>query len=165
MQMQDDVTAFAEMYHTRRQGRKLDWDHSLGTATLAARFKGATKELSVSLYQAVILLLFNEDIQLSYADIKEQTRLGEDHRLEAFRLVLTRCADDAELQRTLQSLACGKKRVLKKIPPGKDVNMSDQFRFNDEFTDPRYQVHINSIQSKETVCVTARTRFRPRDGT
>lgn len=34
---------------------------------------------------------------------------------------------------------------------GKDVNDSDVFYFNDEFTDPKTRVHINSIQVKETV--------------
>lgn len=60
-------------------------------------------------------------------------------------------ADDQELRRTLQSLACGNKKVLKKRPVGKDVNIGDVFYFNNDFTDPRQKVHINSIQSKETV--------------
>lgn len=34
---------------------------------------------------------------------------------------------------------------------GKEVNDDDVFHFNAEFTDPRHQVHINSIQVKETV--------------
>lgn len=59
---------------------------------------------------------------------------------------------DGELRRTLQSLACGKKRVLKKQPGGKDVNDGDAFYFNVDFTDPGYRVHINSIQVKDTVC-------------
>jgi cullin-4 len=50
-------------------------------------------------------------------------------------------------------LACGKKRVLKKIPSGRDVNNTDLFRFNADFTDPRPKVHINSIQVKETVSI------------
>ncbi|KAI0665335.1 hypothetical protein C8Q78DRAFT_1065044 [Trametes maxima] len=120
----------------------LDWDHALGTATLKARFKGGEKELSVSLYQAVILLLFNEDETIAYADIKAQT--GSVH--------------DGELGRTLQSLACGKKRVLKKEPAGKEVNVTDVFRFNGDFTDARFQVHINSIQAKGTAEETRRTQ-------
>lgn len=55
------------------------------------------------------------------------------------------------LRCTLQSLACGKKRVLKKRPAGKDVDDADVFVFNDAFEDPRPKVHINSIQVKETV--------------
>ncbi|KAI0666200.1 Cullin-domain-containing protein [Trametes maxima] len=139
--MQDDLGSYTEYYKKKHQGRKLDWDHALGTATLKARFKGGEKELSVSLYQAVILLLFNEDETIAYADIKAQTRL-----------------DDGELGRTLQSLACGKKRVLKKEPAGKEVNATDVFRFNGDFTDARFQVHINSIQAKETAEETRRTQ-------
>ena len=59
--------------------------------------------------------------------------------------------EDAALRCTLQSLACGKKKVLKKRPVGKDVNDEDIFIFNDAFEDPRAKVHINSIQVKETV--------------
>lgn len=60
-------------------------------------------------------------------------------------------AEDAELRRTLQSLACGKLRVLKKVPPGRDVADTDVFRFNADFSDPRPKVHINSIQAKVSV--------------
>jgi hypothetical protein len=42
--------------------------------------------------------------------------------------------------------------VLKKRPVGRDVNDGDQFYFNPEFTHDRYQVRIDSIQAKETVC-------------
>ncbi|RXW12042.1 hypothetical protein EST38_g13812, partial [Candolleomyces aberdarensis] len=55
---------------------------------------------------------------------------------------------DDELRRTLQSLACGKKKVLKKIPAGRDVEDDDVFRFNADFDDPHARVHINSIQAK-----------------
>lgn len=67
--------------------------------------------------------------------------------------------EDAELRRTLQSLACGKKRVLKKRPAGKDVNEDDVFVFNDAFEDPRAKVHINSIQVKETVRISLPSSF------
>jgi hypothetical protein len=56
-----------------------------------------------------------------------------------------------DLKRTLQSLACGKQKLLKKNPAGAEVNESDTFYFNDDFTNPRYQVRIDSIQAKETV--------------
>jgi cullin-4 len=60
-------------------------------------------------------------------------------------------SEDAVLRCTLQSLACGKKKVLKKRPVGKEVNDGDVFVFNNAFDDPRAKVHINSIQVKETV--------------
>lgn len=41
--------------------------------------------------------------------------------------------------------------MLKKKPVGKDVNDTDEFIYNADFTDPRQKVHVNSIQVKETV--------------
>ena len=58
--------------------------------------------------------------------------------------------DDTELKRTLQSLACAKYRVLNKEPKGKDVNYTDMFTLNLNFTHPRYRIKINQIQAKET---------------
>ena len=58
--------------------------------------------------------------------------------------------DDAELQRTLQSLACARYRVLSKSPKGKDVNPGDIFTVNLNFSHPKYRIKINQIQAKET---------------
>ncbi|KAL1738064.1 hypothetical protein HDZ31DRAFT_78664, partial [Schizophyllum fasciatum] len=116
----------------KHQGRVLDWDHALGTATLTSRFNAGTKDLSVSLYQAVVLLMFVDEPKRSFAEIKEMA--GQ--------------LDDDELRRTLQSLACGKKRVLIKVPPGKDVRDGDVFQFNADFADNQRRVHINTIQAK-----------------
>lgn len=41
--------------------------------------------------------------------------------------------------------------MLKKIPPGKEVDNDDEFVYNADFTDSSRRVHINSIQQKETV--------------
>ncbi|KAG1746967.1 Cullin family-domain-containing protein [Suillus lakei] len=144
--MQADLNNYTTFYKIKHQGHKLDWDHSLGTATVKARFTAGPKDLTVSLYHAVVLLLFNEEKEIGYRQILEETRMGN------FKI------DDGELRRTLQSLACANKKVLKKRPVGKDVNDNDVFYFNAEFTDPRAKVHINSIQAKETVEENQRTQ-------
>ena len=74
--MQEELTKYSEYYKGRHSGHKLDWDHSLGTATLKARFGAGVKELSVSLFQTIVLLLFNDTEELPFADIKEQTNIG-----------------------------------------------------------------------------------------
>lgn len=58
---------------------------------------------------------------------------------------------DGELRRTLQSLACGKARVISKIPRGREVDDKDKFQFNNEFTNKLFRIKINQIQMKETV--------------
>ena len=75
--MQAELTRYGEHYKSKHSGRILDWVHSLSTAILRARFNAGTKELSVSLYQAVVLLLFNENTEIPFMDIKEQTNIGE----------------------------------------------------------------------------------------
>ncbi len=130
---------FEAFYQNRNSGRRLHWQHSLGTLSITAHFeKAGIKELQVSTFQAVVLLLFGAlapGAKLSYADIRTQTRL-----------------DDQELKRTLQSLACGQipTRVLRKMPQGKDVNDDDEFMVNDALKNERHRIRINQIQMKET---------------
>ncbi|GAA6031535.1 hypothetical protein JCM8097_006505 [Rhodosporidiobolus ruineniae] len=128
---------FKAFYVSKHSGRTLSWAHGLDTCSLRAQFpKGGRKELMVSLGQAVVLLLFNEvgeGGKLSLEEIGEATKL-----------------EKKELNRTLQSLACGKVRVLVKHPKGRDVNPDDQFSFNEDFKDDHIRIKINQIQQKET---------------
>ncbi|KAI8802568.1 Cullin [Cladochytrium replicatum] len=126
---------FKNFYQGKHSGRRLTWQHSLGHCTVKASFPKGNKELSVSTFQCAVLLLFNSAATLSYQDIKEQTRL-----------------EDKELIRVLQSLACGKSRVLAKSPKGRDVNPgTDVFSVNDSFENQLFRIKINAIQAKETV--------------
>lgn len=61
-------------------------------------------------------------------------------------------SEDGELRRTLQSLACGKARVLTKTPKSKDIEDCDKFTCNDDFKHKLFRIKINQIQMKETVC-------------
>lgn len=134
--MSEALAAFQALYLKSNQGRKLMWRHTLGQCQLKASFPKGDKELAVSLFQAIVLLLFeNSSITLSYLDIKVRVGL-----------------DDKELIRTLQSLACGKaeNRVLLKSPKGKDVIPTDIFKINDSFQNLKKIVRINQIQMKET---------------
>lgn len=55
-----------------------------------------------------------------------------------------------EAKRTLQSLACAKLRPLTKHPRGREVDETDTFSLNNNFSHDRYRVKINAIQLKET---------------
>ena len=131
------LSNFESYYYQKHNGRKLQWKHALAHCQLKAYYpKGVRKELVVSGFQAIVLLLFNDlpdNATLSYTDIQSATSL-----------------QDAELQRTLQSLACAKYRVLTKYPKGREVNSADTFSYNAHFTDPKTRIKINQIQLKET---------------
>lgn len=51
----------------------------------------------------------------------------------------------------MQALACGKLRVLKKTPRGKDIKANDLFAFNPECNEKLYRIRICQVQMKETV--------------
>lgn len=124
---------FKEFYLSKHSGRKLQWQPTLGHCVLKASFRTGLKELVVSLFQTLVLLLFNDSNELTFDYIKEVTNI-----------------EDGELRRTLQSLACGKARVLVKIPKGRDIQDDDHFRFNSDFTNKLFRIKINQIQMKET---------------
>ncbi|KAF7269567.1 hypothetical protein GWI33_017456 [Rhynchophorus ferrugineus] len=124
---------FKDFYLSKHSGRKLQWQPTLGHCVLKASFRAGLKELVVSLFQTLVLLLFNDSNELAFDYIKEVTNI-----------------EDGELRRTLQSLACGKARVLVKIPKGRDIQDDDRFRFNADFTNKLFRIKINQIQMKET---------------
>ncbi|KAF6142825.1 hypothetical protein GIB67_002689 [Kingdonia uniflora] len=125
---------FKEFYLSKYSGRRLMWQNSLGHCVLKVEFPKGRKELAVSLFQTVVLMLFNDAQKLSFQDIKDSTGI-----------------EDKELRRTLQSLACGKVRVLQKFPKGREVGDIDSFVFNEDFSAPLYRIKVNAIQMKETV--------------
>lgn len=55
------------------------------------------------------------------------------------------------MRRTLQSLACGKIRVLAKVPKGRDVMDDDKFVYIKDFKNKLFRIKINQVQLKETV--------------
>ncbi|XP_044010663.1 cullin-4A [Aphidius gifuensis] len=125
---------FNKFYLSKHNGKKLQWQPTLGHCVLKATFQlYHKKELQVSLFQALVLILFNDCDDLSFEEIKLATNIEID-----------------ELRRTLQSLACGKARVLLKNPRGRDIADDDRFVFHNDFTNKLFRIKINQIQMKET---------------
>jgi len=136
MEIKTAIDKFEQHYKAKHSGRKLEWKHALAHCQLKASFPKGQKEVVVSSFQAIVLLQFNgkeTDEKVSYDYLKTATGLPE-----------------AELKRTLQSLACARLRPLTKHPKGKDIKESDSFIFNSSFSHERYRVKINQVQLKET---------------
>ena len=132
--LSEATSTFQKYYDSRHSGRRLTWQGNLGTADVRVRFKTRAHDLNVSTHALIVLLLFENvqsDETLSYADIKAGTDLT-----------------DPDLVRTLQSLACGKFRVLVKTPKGREVNGTDVFAFNEGFTSNLARVKIMQVASK-----------------
>ncbi|EFO23722.1 hypothetical protein LOAG_04763 [Loa loa] len=130
---------FQNFYFSKHSGRKLQWQHSLAQLLLRAQFN-VVKELQVTMFQALVLLLFNDKLEWTYEEIQLATKIEKN-----------------ELERTMQSLACGKLRVLKKTPRGKDIKANDLFVFNPECNEKLYRIRISQVQMKETAVERAQT--------
>ena|SRR3990167_9100756 len=67
---------FEEFYVTKFTGRKLTWQTSLSHCVLNAEFPSSKKILCTSLFQALILLLFNTREKYTYKELLEATQIG-----------------------------------------------------------------------------------------
>jgi cullin 3 len=123
---------FTSFYHKAYSGRRLTWQTGMGNAELRVTFGDRKHEISCSTLQMVVLLLFNDADCWTFQEISRATSIP-----------------DAELQRVLQSLACVKgKNVLRKDPMSKDVNPTDTFTVNDEFSSKLFRVRIGTITAQ-----------------
>lgn len=72
------IDDFELHYKSKHTGRKLDWKHALAHCQMRASFNKGSKELVVSSFQAIVLLLFNgltEQDHLTYSHILSETGL------------------------------------------------------------------------------------------
>ena len=119
------------------------------------QFKARKHDLNVSTFAVIILLLF-EDVEdngfLTY-EVRGAPRPSWMICVEVFflgpqEIKSTTAIPEHELQRHLQSLACAKYKILKKHPPGRDVNSGDSFSFNSSFTCPMQRIKIGTVSVK-----------------
>eukprot|EP00253_Pinus_taeda_P013230 PITA_13230 len=114
------VQVFKAYYSTQNERRKLTWIYSLGTYNIRGNFDNQMEiEMTVSTYQAMILLLFNDHEKLSRAEIKSELNL----------------ADDKHVDKHLHSIAGSKYKILLKQPANtKIVSDADTFEVNPNFS-------------------------------
>lgn len=127
---------FEKFYTGERKGRKLRWHHGLGNCIVKARFPCGVKELYVSELQAAVIVLFNDNNELTFNTIKDTLAIESD-------------SAEGTLVRALQALACSKIKVLTKSPSGNDVKSDDVFKVNEGFNEKAVRIKINQIQPKK----------------
>lgn len=132
---------FEQFYSNKYEARRLTWQHALSYVQLGAQYpKNVKKQFHVSLFQAVVLLQFNDSEELSLVEMEQRTGLEKD-----------------ELNRTLKSLCMGKVKVVLRVRKGESVAETipiqdeDSFRWNGAFKHKMMRIKINTIQVQETV--------------
>ena len=134
---------FEKFYLDKHSGRQLTWQANMGTADIRAYFpesksKMKTRELNVSTYAMVILLLFNDLPPGGFFTCEE---------LQAKTNIPFN-----ELTRNLQSLAVSPKtRVLIKEPMTKEIKPDDKFFFNEGFSSQFVKVKIGVVSGANRV--------------
>lgn len=133
---------FEKFYLKKHTGRQLAWQAHMGTADLRAYFpemKGKkTRELNVSTYAMIILLLFND------------LAPGQSYTCEEIQAKTNIPLND--LTRNLQSLAVAQKsRILVKEPMSKEINADDKFFFNEKFYSQFQKVKIGVVSTGNKV--------------
>ena len=96
---------YEEFYATKHQGRNLTWQPMLGHCLVKARLPKGDKELHVSVLQTAVLLCWDGPVDGAAEEARQQLSVQEIRER-------TGIVDDGELMRTLQSLSCGKQKVL-----------------------------------------------------
>jgi len=165
--LENKRTEFDAFYKSKYQGRRITWQNGLGNCIVKAFFPkiNGSRELNVSLCQALVLLCFNlgsdedeDEVRLTIGDIMEKTGI----------------TDKGEAGRVLQSLSMGRDgtQVLRRIEGGRDsstensntastprkkqksirksISDRDIFLFNENFTSNQRRIRITNIQMKES---------------
>lgn len=109
---------------TNKKMRKLTWQLSMGTVVIKAAYD-KPYELIVFPLQAAVLVLFNDQENITYKEISERTQLP-----------------DEDLDRVLHSLTFGKYKFLQKRPGGKSIGKEDSFSCNSKFTDRQRRLRV-----------------------
>ncbi|TIB95913.1 Cullin-domain-containing protein [Wallemia mellicola] len=125
---------YERFYLQRHSGRRMLWQVTQGSVDLKVEFQNRKYEINVSTLAAIILLLFenvDDEEWVSYQDIMNATNIAE-----------------GELKRNLQTLACGKYKLLEKDPKSKDVKVTDKFRINNNFSSPLAKIKIATIANR-----------------
>jgi cullin 1 len=132
-EMQKAIQVFHNFYNGRTQHRRLQWIHSLGQATIAAKLNNRRHDLIVNSYQALILLLFTKDESHDLTFIQNATGL-----------------DAALTKKLLATLSISKYKILSKTGDAKTIEDDATFTSNDGFQCPHRKIKIPPPASEET---------------
>ncbi|TMS17459.1 Cullin-4B [Larimichthys crocea] len=141
---------FKTFYLGKHSGRKLQWQSTLGHCVLKAEFKEGKKELQVSLFQTLVLLMFNEGEEFTLEEIKLATGIGLCDYIKRTANCVGLCSH----------LLVEKRASSPKSQKAKMWRTGDKFSCNDDFKHKLFRIKINQIQMKETVEEQASTTER-----
>jgi cullin 3 len=131
-QLEQMKSAFGEYYLKLHSGRNLSWAYNFGSIDIRIKFEKKIHELNMSFYCGLIVLLFEENDELTFDQIEILTKIPK-----------------TDLIRSLQSIAVAPRtRILTKKPMSKDIKPTDVFTFNNAFSAPMTKVKVLTVANK-----------------
>jgi len=125
--------AYKKYYLGCHNGRRLNWQTNMGTAEVKGVFATKKHEISVTTYQMVLLLLFNERNDYTTKEMEDLTKIPS-----------------MDIKRNLLGLTAGKQKILEKTGDPKKVVEDDTFTFNNNFKSKLFKIKIGAISQKES---------------
>lgn len=132
------IDAFTAFYDSKHTGRKLRWMYNMGGAELGSLCFARKHILAVSSYQALLLMLFNTQKEISFKEFCNATKIPVD-----------------ECKRQLLSMTVSRSRILLKDGSSKDIEEDSKFVVNENFTHEKIKVMISLIKKEEKAETTA----------
>lgn len=127
--------SFGSFYDSKHNGRLLAWNQSMGFCVVKAPFPQGTKELQVSVPQAMVLECFNASEKLTVAELAKQTKL-----------------DNEQLHYALQTLSTGRHQILINESGNEGTpQKSDVYAYNAGFTSRLVRIRLNTSATAELV--------------
>lgn len=127
--------SFVEYYKGLYKGRRVTFQNSLETCIIRANFPLGAKELSVSVFQYLVLSCFNDIDTLTVEEIQSQTNISI-----------------KELSRTLSSLTSQKTRLLIE-------ETNEKYSINKDFSHQLFRIKVTMGQTRtieETITTNSR---------
>lgn len=144
-QLRETIREFEEFWLSgkKNDNKSLYWSPKFGSIDLKITYPSKTYEINLSVYSAIIMLLFAPGLSLD----GEPNLAFEETKEYSYRdIVELTGIPSLELKRHLQSIAVAPKlRLLIKIPMSKDIKEDDVFRLNDKFKSPTVKVKVPTV--------------------
>lgn len=83
--MENNITSFEAFYGNQYSGRRLLWQWNLTRGEIRMNYLDKNYELQVSLYQMIILMLFNQGTSLTVNDIINQSGLTSNDTMRSLK--------------------------------------------------------------------------------
>jgi len=126
------ISAFETFYNSKHTGRRLRWLYSLGGVEMNAYCYQRKHMLSVSVYQALCLMLFNKNSTVQFQEVVHATAIPKE-----------------ELTRHLLSLTVSKHKLLNKTGSSKEVQDDTVFEVNSQFQHDKMKMVVGLIKKEE----------------